>query len=136
MASAAKRSIRRIPDPGYGVPKLAYFAHRNSRRFEGLSPIGRKIESAAGVYVLRAMNGAKPIWFVWTANDEPRTVELELGASASGATAIDLVPRQAAGKDVDDYATAFDSRTVRAVAGSNGRVAVELGDRPVAVRVP
>ncbi|OHB04138.1 MAG: hypothetical protein A2920_01770 [Candidatus Zambryskibacteria bacterium RIFCSPLOWO2_01_FULL_43_17] len=120
-------------DLGYGVKKLAYYTYKKMVEvLEGSdwNNIQTIQESESdGIYVYKFTKSGKPIWVAWNDNSAGKTITIT-GIDSQQVKITEAVPKYESGKEVMDYATAFNTETKSV---SNGRITITLGDKPVFV---
>jgi hypothetical protein len=128
-------------DLGLGTKKLGYYTYKKmTEMLEGSdwSSI-QTIQASGNVYIFKLTKNNAPVYVAWWDYfDEPsfvpgntKTISIT-GVQGNSALITEAVPKFATGKDVTDYATAFNTQTVSA---SNGTVTLALNENPVFVEV-
>lgn len=126
-------------DLGLGVKKLAYYTYKKMTEMLEGSDWDRiqTIQESDNVYIFKFTKNNAPVYVAWWdyfnepsfAPGNTKTIAVT-GVQGNSAQVTDAVPRYSAGKDVMDYATAFDTQTVPV---SNGAVTLTLNENPVFV---
>jgi hypothetical protein len=117
-------------DLGRGVKKLAFFTYRKmTELLAGCDWSSVEVLDEAGeVFLVRVPRAGAPVWIGWS--DGATAARALTGLSAAGVRVTSIVPHFDEGRQVVDYAAAFDTSAV-AVAG--GSASVSLGAVPVVV---
>lgn len=126
-------------DLGLGVKKLGYYTYKKlTEMLEGSDWSSTEtIQASGNVYVFKFTKNNAPIYVAWWDYfDEPsfapgntKTISIT-GVQGSSALITEAVPKFSEGKDVTDYATAFNTQTVPI---STGTVTLTLDENPVFV---
>ncbi|MBU2508212.1 MAG: T9SS type A sorting domain-containing protein, partial [Bacteroidetes bacterium] len=80
-----------------------------------------------GIYIYKFTKQGTPVWVVWNDSSVTKTITIS-GISSNRVKTIEAVPKYESGKDVLDYATAFQTDTLVV---TNGAVELTLGQRPM-----
>lgn len=126
-------------DPGLGVKKLGYYAYKKmTEMLEGSDWDNiLTVQESENVHVYKFTKNGNPIYVAWWdyfnelsfAPGDSKTIAIT-GVQGSSAQVTEAVPKFSSGKDVTDYATAFNTQTVLA---SNNTVTLTLNENPVFV---
>ncbi|MBU1680773.1 MAG: glycoside hydrolase family 44 protein, partial [Bacteroidetes bacterium] len=112
-------------DAGDEVKKLAYYTYK--KMVEVLEGSDWKniatIQEQDGIYIYKFTKQGTPVWVVWNDSSVTKTITIS-GISSNRVKTIEAVPKYESGKDVLDYATAFQTDTLVV---TNGAVELTLG---------
>lgn len=128
-------------DLGLGVKKLGYYTYKKMTEMLESSDWNsiETIQKSGSVYIFKFTKNNAPLYVAWWDYfDEPsfapgntKTISIT-GVQGNSVLVTETVPKFSSGKDVTDYATAFNTKTVSA---SNGTVTLTLKENPVFVEV-
>lgn len=128
-------------DQGLGVKKLGYYTYKKMTEIlEGSDWNSiQTIQESDNVFIFKFTKKNVPLYVAWWdyfnepsfAPGNTKTISIT-GVQGNSALIMEAVPKFSAGKDVTDYATAFNTQTVSA---SNGTVTLTLNENPVFVEV-
>jgi len=129
-------------DPGLGVKKLGYYTYKKmTEKLEGADWSTLKAlhdgTDSDHLYLFRVLKEGRPLYIAWWDYfDEPDytpgdTKPITLtGLSGTTVTVTTVVPSADTGREVTDYATAFEVSTYPVV---DGAVTIPLGEDPVVI---
>jgi hypothetical protein len=118
---------------GKSHKKLAYYTYRiivevlEGSDWKNIATV----QEQDGIYIYKFTKQGTPIWVAWNDSSVARTIIIS-GITTNRVKATEAVPKYESGKDVIDYATAFQTDTLVV---TNGAVALTLGVRPVFVEL-
>lgn len=128
-------------DPGLGVKKLGYYTYKKmTEMLEGSNWNSiQTIQASNNVYIFKLTKNNAPIYVAWWdyfaepsfAPGNTKTIAIS-GVQGSSALVTEAVPKFSTGKDVKDYATAFN---IQSVSASNGTITLTLNENPVFVEI-
>lgn len=126
-------------DLGLGVKKLGYYTYKKmTEMLEGLDWSNiQTIQESDNVHIFKFAKNNAPVYVAWWdyfnepsfAPGNTKTIFIT-GVQGNSALVTEAVPRYSNGKDVIDYATAFNTQTLLT---SNGMVTLTLNENPVFV---
>ncbi|MBU4267666.1 MAG: Ig-like domain-containing protein [Acidobacteria bacterium] len=126
-------------DLGLGVKKLGYYTYKKMTEMLEGSDWGniQTIQESENVYIFKFTKNNAPVYVAWWdyfnepsfAPGNTKTISIT-GVQGNSALVTEAVPKFSAGKDVMDYATAFNTQIVSV---SNGTVTLTLNENPVLV---
>ena len=128
-------------DPGLGVKKLGYYTYKKmTEMLEGADWNNiQTIQASNNVYIFKFTKTNAPVYIAWWDYfDEPsyvtgntKTISIT-GVQGISTLVTEAVPKFSTGRDVTDYASAFNKQTVPV---SNGTITLTLNENPVFVEV-
>jgi len=126
-------------DLGLGVKKLGYYTYKKmTEMLEGSDWDSiQTIQESDNVYIYKFTKNNAPIYVAWWdyfdepsfAHGDTKTISV-VGVQGSSVLVTEAVPKFSTGKDVTDYATAFNTQTIVV---SNGTATLSLNENPVFV---
>lgn len=128
-------------DPGQGVKKLAYYTYKKTVELLDGSDWNsiETVRESNNVYIYKFMKNGSSVYAAWwdyfsdPAYTPGKTLQVKLtGVQGSSAISTEAVPKFAAGAEVTDYSSAFNTNTLLI---TNGTVTLSLGTKPVFVEV-
>lgn len=125
-------------DPGIGVKKLSYYTYKKMTEvLEGSDwmQIGTVLDSD-GLHIYKFMKQDKPLWVAWDDKEIAcikapcgRLIKIP-GVNSGAGLVTEAVPKFESGKEVTDYSSSFNTRTINV---SNGIATLFVGRTPVFV---
>ena len=85
------------------------------------------VQEKDGIYVYKFMKNGKPIWVAWNDNDGEKQVTIS-GINSSSLKITEAVAKYETGKEVEDYNTAFSTKTASV---ENGKATIKIKDKPL-----
>lgn len=116
-------------DKGKGVKKLGYYTYKKMVEILDGSDWGnvQTVQEKDGIYVYKFMKNGKPIWVAWNDNDGEKQVTIS-GINSSSLKITEAVAKYETGKEVEDYNTAFSTKTASV---ENGKATIKIKDKPL-----
>lgn len=111
------------------TPKLSHYTYKKMVEVLERSDWSniQTIQESSGIYIYKFTKQGTPIWVAWNDSSLTKTITIS-GISSNRVKKTEAIPKYESGKDVTDYATAFQTDTLNV---TNDAVTLTLGARPM-----